>query len=204
MKFKLGVICLAIALIVGGIGCTAGQLAIVTEVDNIVAMALPFAETAANILIGIEAPQVAVLAQAVETKVNAGFALIQSEVAALSATNGATVAKQVAATAAVLQADINQLNTLANVSPAEQSVVKQLTTQLNSAIQEIVAALPAPNASMKATAGAKVKIGGVIVNYKRNYNRIVRTKTGDVGVDALLAKAKLFRHKVLGVGTLAY
>jgi len=191
MKKKLSISCVVVLLLTMCVACSQTLL---NEVESIVNTLLPVVETAANIVIATEAPEVAQTAQTVENAVNYGLAQIEQLIGTISTDNATTVRGQIVAIADALKAQLQGLLTAGQVkNPATAAKVTQLVGAADLMIDSIIAAIPAQqNTQLSASQKDAVKIA--VTNFKHNCNKVLNQPTGDAKVDAVLSKAPRFRH----------
>jgi hypothetical protein len=191
----------SILLIVGTVACSQ---TVYQQVTGYVNDYLPIAEAVANMVLATEAPDTIAQAQVIEAQVNQDLQLVETTAATITTTNYADQAVAIKKLAADAKAQLAAYLTVLHITnPATVAKVTALVDLGDAVIDEIVNALPASAAPAKMVA-FKIKAGNLQSNYRHQFNRIIRAKTGDARVDGALAKVHQFRHKVLGVGTLAY
>jgi hypothetical protein len=163
-----------------------------TEIVGYVNEFLPVAESVANLVITFASPQDVTTAQSIEAQVNSDFQLIASTAATITTQNYSDKRAAILALAADAQKNLASYLTALHISnPAAVAKAQAYVALGDAVITEIVNALPASTSSVE-MAKAPVKLGSIRLNYKHEYNRITMAKTGDVKVDAVLAKQKLF------------
>jgi hypothetical protein len=182
-----------------------------TEIVGYVNEFLPVAESVANLVITFASPQDVATAQSIEAQVNSDFQLIASTAATITTQNYSDKRAAILALAADAQKNLASYLTALHISnPAAVAKAQAYVALGDAVITEIVNALPAANdgfpklvgvyptqaqadaALAQRAAVTKLKLGKIRLNYKHEYNRITMAKTGDVKVDAVLAKQKLF------------
>ena len=201
MKKTLVLLVVSIMLIVGTVACSQ---TVYQQITGYVNDYLPIAEAVANMIFATEAPETLAQAQVIEAQVNQDLQLIETTAATITTTNYADQAATIKKLAADAKAQLAAYLTALHITnPATVAKVTALVGLGDTVIDEIITALP-QNASASKMVAFKIKVGNIQANYRHQFNRIIKTKTGDAKVDGALAKVPLFRHRVAGVRTFAY
>lgn len=195
MKRRLILLSLALA---AGMVTVACSQTVYQEIVTYVNEFLPIAETIANMILATEAPGTVSQAQSIEGQINNDFQLVETTASQITTQNYADKRATILALAADANSQLSAYESALHITnPATLAKVTAFAKLGVAVIDEIVNALPAQNPSAAEVAKVKMKVGAVQVNYKSQFNRLVREKSGDPKVDAVLAKTKLFRHGIL-------
>ncbi len=191
-KAKNAILLLLLPALAVGMAMTACSPSALTNVEAYVNLILPAVETAANVVIQTEAPDIAALAQAVEGYVNSGLRQIETLASTIAGANTPSVRQQVVAIADGIKSQLGGLLAAGQIkNPTTMSTVTQLVTAADALVDDIVRTIPA-NQTTALSPEQRVQVKTAVHQFKHRYNEIVSTKTGDPKVDAALSQAPQF------------
>jgi hypothetical protein len=151
---------------------------------------LPITEAIINIVLATESPASIATVQSIETKINVDLQEVNTLIATYNASNAVTVRQQIIALTDDVSANLNDIETAANITnPATRIVITEFVLLGDALIADIINALPPPAARLASLRNSKVKIDIAVRNYKIRFNEIISTPTGDHRVDEALSKS---------------
>jgi len=172
---------------------TACTTSMISTILGYVNTFLPIAETITGLVMATENPTSVASIQSVEQKINADLQEIQLLGAGYSTANATTTDQKILAVAKDIQININGILTSTNVvNPTTKLEVEAFVLLGDDLVNDIINSLPVSNSTVSASQ-VQFRTSTAVSSYKKRYNKLIRTKSGDARVDAVLSS----RHKLV-------